>query len=1684
MAESCIFCALKELFAQFQYSQETALPPDALRRALAETFCDQRRFQLGFMDDAAECFENILMRIHFHIANKESEDMCSASHCIPHQKFAMTLVEQTVCHSCGATSEPLPFTQMVHYVPSSALCSQAKSMRGKSTEVPGFGELLKRAGSLGDLRDCPSSCGAVIQIRRTLMNRPEIVSVGLVWDSERPTIDHIMDVFSTIGMSLKLQDVFHSVVDSRWAASATHQLVGIVTYYGKHYSTFFFHTKLRVWIYFDDAAVREIGPNWEQVVEKCCRGHFQPLLLLYANPYGTSVCTSTAPRTITVVHDHKRVSNGKDLFSIAEKNGRNSHASSNGQRRAVTPNPELSCDLNASVQPRRAVTPSTEISTSESARNFQDQSSGSDASSDLHGTKCKLENKDSGLGKSDSHNELFGKLSDISVYRPLNHYEHRQLTRAEPHAYKSIPASQESQSGHFSQIRQPSRSYLLHSAHSHPISNFSDTKNAASNKISLTSRPASVDDLLHTSSLSKLTGSEGTKSVIHRTIDDNFTCFDGKNLGYRDDQGIENGYISRKTVENVLHLQKLQRQKSVNGKHGHPVIGQRNSSSSLESLDNVFLLRDKGGSNFLGLKLDLPDSTNLARRRDSGNWSGDRNSASSSSTTSLDNPYFYMVNNKRPLCNSSSMRTSVRPGAPDTWNLTDPGYDSFSLSSSDSYPSTITNSPVKLDPRLGQIPEHVQTAFGPYDTSRLHYFGKDPITENENLTIGIKDECERLCIEADIFLAKSVERENVGDISMAALLSDTAAAKARAAMDAPYSNPQSLALAKLKHSMCVIRSSSLHKKLKEVEAAHRRKQREIAAHGHQNQESTQCGNTFNSSSSKDNLDKLNHLCHNEQTKNTAPGNPVETDCHDNNGKSIEIYATLPKKSLKKKGALLSFMESITCEDNPSEKTGKQKQNGFPCENAMESSLSSPNDSINNTVSNTVKTASGNEGSGTKSPSTKKKTRNQKSGNRDSDLSDYSSEWEHSKKSSLYRTYSGPPLESKSEFGDLTKDSLSQTFSGHPTKKQHKIRRKLMGGFMRRKNRSLPDLREGQDQTDAVSRSLDDCVITQTPISLRKLEKQDCRDINGTAPRIKHPHHIQNQMSTSSHCDPLSNELLMFSGNHNLSKHPISHTHSFSPSSKISHPKSVCRAHTPPPYKPPPPITSSLTNNDMMQKRNPLQNDDAYRQIAPQPSYHLLTNDVNVKSCISDKQKKQISVVGRKPTPHTLSEQSTSSSNKQGCHVVKFNYDNEIPKGSAIWLKELQMKQEEIIQKRKFQEDVEKKQSEGSVAHCKQAHTPKEDASLNTEIQHQLKIESDSKNGSHNIVSDNEISVPGCASKHLPDEQGTNLESSECPKSVKDLASKFEKILKPCLPLTETCQLGTENTGLLQQMPDKAISTVICTPEPSVTIQCLRVADNESKISELSNINSNNPDKEVSSDSSKVFYFSPSSGCIYNPHLTEGQLTNMLRIGTNRSAFRQTNCVTFNVGDNSSVKVQPLGYGHETSLRLEMKRPDKPPDYETAIQRLELIRSDRNLNCLGNSGISNFDASFSLLEQAKKKRGPKKSVTFSDKVVLVACGGEEDNDFIPNPLLERVYKQHLMQKISQIQQTDSKSASTQNSQCGPKDNTNSSVQNNTSTSSKMPTLSVTPCHLCHKKTVTPPTVYCPDCAFYMSRFQHT
>uniref|UniRef100_T1IU18 USP domain-containing protein n=1 Tax=Strigamia maritima TaxID=126957 RepID=T1IU18_STRMM len=899
MTDSCIFCALKELFAQFQYSQESALPPDALRRALAETFYDQQRFQLGFMDDAAECFENMLMRIHFHIANTESEDMCNAPHCIPHQKFAMTLVEQSVCNACGATSEPLPFTQMVHYISASALCVQAEQMDPNSGANLDFGKLLRKAGGMGDFRACPSSCGAKIQIRRSLMNRPEIVSIGLVWDSERPSLEHIMNVFRNVGTTLKLEDLFHSVVDNRWASTTVHQLVGVVTYYGKHYSTFFFHTKLRVWIYFDDATVREIGPKWEQVVEKCQRGHFQPLLLLYANPEGAPVEVDSAPQTITYVAGHRKLTRSTSERQNDAIKGANKISQ---LRRAATPNPELVRDSSIKdVCPRRAITPNPQ--------------------------------ELPGIGRFERKTYVGG-----SPLPPLPSYDQVDASRRKAAAAAAA---------------------LFTSNGDVPIV-FGDKK----------------DDI----------------------------------------------YISRKAVENVLNYQKLQRQRTLSGG------GSRNSNSSLESFDSVLL---RNMHNFPNAKTEnepiwdgkldpgqILDPANLVnRRRDSGNWSGDRNSASSSSSI-------------EPISNRKTINKRIVNGSAGVPNTTggkpvemlsnptyDPGYDSYSLSSNDSFPLSQS----KHNQQLAQIPEVPNwNSLSPpqYKLRAQNNFSSD--------------NCEILCCEADAYLAKSQMIEDAGDVPSAISLCNSAAAKARAAMDAPYVNPQSVMLARMKHNTCVMKARSLQRRLitrqesigsttstetDDVESRHTRQsssdsksRRSDGGHSHSRQGSQESRHSLKEGAN-----------HSRQTSKDSTHR-------------IEIYATLPKKGVK----LVEKMRS-----------GSVRLKGE--KTLYDQNVAKPK------------------------PKPKPKPTEE--------TSDYSSEWEMMRKITLHRTNSSPPVlknalaaiepepEPEPKPKPKPKPKIEPKPVNVPGKKQHKIRRKLlMGGLIKRKNRSMPDLREheaGQEKATSV-----------------------------------------------------------------------------------------------------------------------------------------------------------------------------------------------------------------------------------------------------------------------------------------------------------------------------------------------------------------------------------------------------------------------------------------------------------------------------------------------------------------------------------------------------------------------------------------------------------------------------------------
>ena len=140
---SCVYCQLKNLFLEYQFSDSAQIPSTALRKTLAIIYRPELKFQLNSMDDAAECLEAILQRLHADLVvvtstagtgdqrkpkagvddrvdrvdsslsssssqRKEGWSICNPS-CIAHNIFGMNVLEQSVC-GCGSMTEPLYYS--------------------------------------------------------------------------------------------------------------------------------------------------------------------------------------------------------------------------------------------------------------------------------------------------------------------------------------------------------------------------------------------------------------------------------------------------------------------------------------------------------------------------------------------------------------------------------------------------------------------------------------------------------------------------------------------------------------------------------------------------------------------------------------------------------------------------------------------------------------------------------------------------------------------------------------------------------------------------------------------------------------------------------------------------------------------------------------------------------------------------------------------------------------------------------------------------------------------------------------------------------------------------------------------------------------------------------------------------------------------------------------------------------------------------------------------------------------------------------------------------------------------------------------------------------------------------------------------------------------------------------------
>ena len=294
----CVFCALRMIFMQYEYSDSVIIPPDTLRSALHDLDAKQGgggRFALGAQGDAEEALDEILRWLHLDQVQREAanngqlpQDITCIPLCISHAVFGAHCMDVRVCR-CGATSDPDVSTSFLYRVyvsdllprlqttlPFSAILRSIYKQQSYSCPAAEAGQ--RQAGGGGGREAEAAACRGPALIDRWVLSVPIVFTLMFVWQQETSR-EQIASIWGALPPVLLLSD-FLRVVGGAAGGVDGHELRGVICYYGRHYVAFFFSAAHSSWLMFDDRRVSAVG-LWEELCERAIAGKLQPILAFY-----------------------------------------------------------------------------------------------------------------------------------------------------------------------------------------------------------------------------------------------------------------------------------------------------------------------------------------------------------------------------------------------------------------------------------------------------------------------------------------------------------------------------------------------------------------------------------------------------------------------------------------------------------------------------------------------------------------------------------------------------------------------------------------------------------------------------------------------------------------------------------------------------------------------------------------------------------------------------------------------------------------------------------------------------------------------------------------------------------------------------------------------------------------------------------------------------------------------------------------------------------------------------------------------------------------------------------------------------------------------------------------------------------------------------------------------------------
>eukprot|EP00163_Fabomonas_tropica_P017645 TRINITY_DN3134_c0_g1_i1.p1 TRINITY_DN3134_c0_g1~~TRINITY_DN3134_c0_g1_i1.p1 ORF type:complete len:744 (+),score=74.29 TRINITY_DN3134_c0_g1_i1:264-2495(+) len=288
--ESCVLCALKTLFLNYEFADASDLPPDTLRAALSKLFAEEQRFQIGQMDDACEAHEAILDALHMTSIQRNSsgtgtndvEKDVRGSACMPsclvHRVFGLNSCEQQTCTCTAGSSDPILHTSFVYYTTSTSLLASTVHEKCRVSRH-------LRAIRQEDTVPCVNpECDRKLVPSRYLFDLPDVFTIGVRWHSESASREEVAKVFDVVSGDLNMADLFDS------QDRVLYRMCGVVCYYGRHYHCMFYNKATEMWMSYDDTKVTAIGPALGDIRVKCVQGRLQPSLVFYTQLENAEIC--------------------------------------------------------------------------------------------------------------------------------------------------------------------------------------------------------------------------------------------------------------------------------------------------------------------------------------------------------------------------------------------------------------------------------------------------------------------------------------------------------------------------------------------------------------------------------------------------------------------------------------------------------------------------------------------------------------------------------------------------------------------------------------------------------------------------------------------------------------------------------------------------------------------------------------------------------------------------------------------------------------------------------------------------------------------------------------------------------------------------------------------------------------------------------------------------------------------------------------------------------------------------------------------------------------------------------------------------------------------------------------------------------------------------------------------------